>query len=128
MRNEKGLHWKARSSTDCSICAEDDKQGTYLHFTNYRLTLSNPIFLPPAYSPALIYFGWERGWWITCNYPTVLKEKNINRNSTYIHLLRPSIYTLFCLIPVYSFSHFKQLMLSLPTKTYTAAVSNHHIM
>jgi hypothetical protein len=32
------------------------------------LTLYNPIFLPPAYSPALIiYFGWERGWCITCN-------------------------------------------------------------
>jgi hypothetical protein len=43
-------------------------------------TLSNPVFLPPAYSPAPIYFGWERCWWITCNYPTVLKEKNINRN------------------------------------------------
>jgi hypothetical protein len=40
------------------------------------LTLSNPIFLPTAYSPALICFGGERGWWITCNYPTVLKEKN----------------------------------------------------
>jgi hypothetical protein len=39
------------------------------------LTLSNPIFLSPAHSPALIYFGWEIGWWITCNYPTVLKEK-----------------------------------------------------
>jgi hypothetical protein len=37
------------------------------------LTLSNPIFLPPTYSPALIYFGRERGWWVTCNYPTVLK-------------------------------------------------------
>jgi hypothetical protein len=45
-----------------------------------ELTLSNPIFLPPAYSPALIYFGQERGRWVTCNYPTVLKEKN--RNST----------------------------------------------
>jgi hypothetical protein len=44
------------------------------------LNLSNPIFLPPTYSPVLIYFGRERGWWITCNYPTVLKEKNINRN------------------------------------------------
>jgi hypothetical protein len=44
--------------------------------------LSNPILLPPAYSPALIYFGRERGWWITCNYPTVLKEKNRNRKST----------------------------------------------
>jgi hypothetical protein len=46
------------------------------------LTLSNPIFLPHAYSPALIDFGRERGWWITCNYPTVLKEKNRNRRST----------------------------------------------
>jgi hypothetical protein len=44
------------------------------------LTPSNPIFPPPAYSPALIYFRRERGWWITCNYPTVLKEKN--RKST----------------------------------------------
>jgi hypothetical protein len=32
------------------------------------LTLSNPIFLPPAYSPVLIYFWRERGWWITYNY------------------------------------------------------------
>jgi hypothetical protein len=39
-------------------------------------------FLPPTYSPALIYFGRERAWWITCNYPTVLKEKNRNRKST----------------------------------------------
>jgi hypothetical protein len=46
------------------------------------LTLSNPIFLPPAYSPALIYFGRVRGGWVTCNYPTVLKEKNIKRTST----------------------------------------------
>jgi hypothetical protein len=46
----------------------------------FILTLSNPIFLPPTYSPALIYFGRERGWWVTCNYPAVLKEKNINRN------------------------------------------------
>jgi hypothetical protein len=42
---------------------------------NFSLTLSKPIFLPPAYSPALINFWWERGWCITCNYPTVLKEK-----------------------------------------------------
>jgi hypothetical protein len=51
----------------------------FLRFSWY-ITLSNPIFLPPAYSPALIYFGRERGWWVTCYYPTVLKEKNINRN------------------------------------------------
>ena len=47
------------------------------------LTLSNPIFLPTAYSPALICFGWERGWWITCNYPTVLKEKNTEKQKEY---------------------------------------------
>jgi hypothetical protein len=47
---------------------------------SWSVTLSNPIFLPPTYSPALIYFGRERGWWVTCNYPTVLKEKIINRN------------------------------------------------
>jgi hypothetical protein len=51
-------------------------------WVNTQLTFSNPIFLPPAYSPALIYFGQERGWWITCNYPTALKEKNRNRKST----------------------------------------------
>jgi len=48
-----------------------------------QLTLSNPIFLPTAYSPALIYLGRERGWWITCNYPTVLKEKNIEKQKEY---------------------------------------------
>jgi len=47
------------------------------------LTLSKPIFLPTAYSPALICFGRERGWWITCNYPTVLKEKNIEKQKEY---------------------------------------------
>jgi hypothetical protein len=51
-------------------------------FTLKVLTSSNPIFLPPTYSPVLIYFWRERGWWITCNYPTVLKEKNRNRKST----------------------------------------------
>jgi hypothetical protein len=44
---------------------------------------SNPIFLPTAYSPALIYFGRERGWWITRNYHTVLKEKNIEIQKVY---------------------------------------------
>ena len=54
---------------------------TQCHGNIWVLTLSNPIFLPTAYSPALIHCGQERGWWITCNYPTVLKEKNINMNS-----------------------------------------------
>jgi hypothetical protein len=48
----------------------------FLIYCDVALTLSNPIFLPPTNSPALIYFGQERGWWITCDYPTVLKEKN----------------------------------------------------
>jgi hypothetical protein len=49
---------------------------------SWSLILSNSIFLPLAYSPALIYFGRERGWCVTCNYPTVWKEKNRNRKST----------------------------------------------
>jgi hypothetical protein len=55
--------------------------------TSVLLTLSNPIFLPPTYSPALIYFGRERGWWITCNYPTVLKEKNKQKKYNLRYLL-----------------------------------------
>jgi hypothetical protein len=47
------------------------------------LTLSNPIFLPTTYSPALICFGRERVWWITCNYPTVLKKKNTEKQKEY---------------------------------------------
>jgi hypothetical protein len=50
------------------------------HFT---LTPSNPIFLPTAYSPALICFGREKGWWIICNYATVLKEKNMEKQKEY---------------------------------------------
>jgi hypothetical protein len=49
-----------------------------------HLTLSNPIFLPTAYSPALICFGRKRGWWITCSYPTVLKEKQKEYNLRYL--------------------------------------------
>jgi hypothetical protein len=49
----------------------------------YYLTLSNPFFLPTAYSPDLICFGRERGWLITCNYLTVLKEKNIKKQKEY---------------------------------------------
>jgi hypothetical protein len=48
------------------------------------LTLSNPNFLPPAYSPTLIYFERERGWWVTCNYPTVLKQKQKEYNLRYL--------------------------------------------
>jgi hypothetical protein len=46
-----------------------------------HLTLSNPIILPTAYSLALVCFGRERGWWITC--PTVLKEKNMEKQEEY---------------------------------------------
>jgi hypothetical protein len=47
------------------------------------LTLSNPIILPTAYFPAPICFGREIGWWITCNYPTVLKENIIENQKDY---------------------------------------------
>jgi hypothetical protein len=58
------------------------------------LTLSNPIFLPTTYSPALICFGWERGCWITCNYPIVLKEKNIEKQKVYkLHYLLAKVRT-----------------------------------
>jgi hypothetical protein len=63
-----------RKNLSRQLCVKGFKSGVK------GLTLSNPIFLPSAYSPALIYFGRERGWWITCNYPTVLKEKNTSRN------------------------------------------------
>jgi hypothetical protein len=49
----------------------------------FILTLSNPIFLPTAYSPAFICFGQKRGWWITCNYSTVLKEKSMEIQKEY---------------------------------------------
>jgi hypothetical protein len=48
-----------------------------------HLTLSNPIFLPTTYFPARICFGREKGWWITCNYPTALKEKNMEIQKEY---------------------------------------------
>jgi hypothetical protein len=56
-----------------------------LHATSlvFSLTLSNPIFLLTAYSPALICFGRQSGWWITCNYPTVLKEENTEKQKEY---------------------------------------------
>jgi hypothetical protein len=47
------------------------------------LTLSNPIFQPTACYRAVICFGRERGWWITYNYPTVLKEKIIEKQKEY---------------------------------------------
>jgi hypothetical protein len=55
-----------------------------------KLTHSNTIFLPPTYSPALIYFGLERGRWITCPYytrktvgqaPTAERENKRNKKT-----------------------------------------------
>jgi hypothetical protein len=46
------------------------------------LALSNPILLPTACSRAFICCGRERGW-ITFNYPTVLKEKIIEKQKEY---------------------------------------------
>jgi hypothetical protein len=65
------------------VVKEHNKKPGKRWFTIAWLTFLNPVFLPTAHSPALICFGRERGWWITCNYSTVLKEKNVeNRKST----------------------------------------------
>jgi hypothetical protein len=93
-----------------SFILKDKAHGFYWKPTIYTfLTLSNPVFLPPAHSPALIYFGWQRGWWIT-----VLKEKNVNMNSPddfiiYFRLLKIP----FSLSPRSLFLEF--LFLTLPT-------------
>jgi hypothetical protein len=69
------------------LVATHHNQGLY---TQVHLTLSNPIFLPPTYSPALIYFGLKRGWWITCPYymrksvgqaPTAERENKRNKKN-----------------------------------------------
>jgi len=82
--------------------------GTPVHkiHNSALLSHSNPIFLPTAYSPAFICFGRERGWWITCNYPTVLKGKNINMNSPddfIIYFRLHKIIKVFLFIFVYNF-------------------------
>jgi hypothetical protein len=57
---------------------------------SWILVLSNPIFLATAYSPAFICFGR----WITCNYPTVLKEKNMEKHKEYnLRYLLPKVRT-----------------------------------
>jgi hypothetical protein len=68
---------------DSSVWPRNCREIRILCLRRDNLTLSNPIFLPTAYSPALICFGRERGWWITCNYPTVLKEKNMEKQKEY---------------------------------------------
>jgi hypothetical protein len=72
------------------------KQVSERNFTHKeaKLSLSNPIFHATAYSPALICFGWERGWWITCNYPTVLKEKSMEKQKEHnLHSLLAKVRT-----------------------------------
>jgi hypothetical protein len=95
-----GRFFVQRSPTDCGV-SEWDREASITRGSsplaavapwtwysavgqpNVVLTLSNPIFLPTAYSPALICFERERGWWITCNYPTVLKEENTEKQKEY---------------------------------------------
>jgi hypothetical protein len=64
--------YEAANISWCSVC-----------WGTTKLALSNPIFLSTAYSPAAICFGRERGWWITCNYPTVFKQKNMEKQKEY---------------------------------------------
>jgi hypothetical protein len=70
----------ARNTANSIISVGFVCEVTHSHIFTNLLTLSNPIFLPTAYSEALICFSREKGWWITCNYPTVLKEKKTWRS------------------------------------------------
>jgi hypothetical protein len=81
------VHYAAGKNPQQNLTLSDPMSDVVRHYDfpvpdaiSSSLTLSNPIFLSTAYSPAFIYFGRERSWWNTCNYPTVLKEENINRN------------------------------------------------
>jgi hypothetical protein len=61
-----------------------------VHQKHLFLILSNPIFLPITNTPALICFGQ----WITCNYLTVLKEKNMEKQKEYnLHYLLAKVRT-----------------------------------
>jgi hypothetical protein len=73
-------HWKMQPSVMKLHCWSEVKSRCSRH-TRYWLTLSNPIFLPTAYSPALIYCGRERGWSITCWLKSVLHEEKCRTGS-----------------------------------------------
>ena len=67
-------------SRKCDTCSQSQLCFDLLRL-NETLTLSNPIFLPTAYSPALIYCGRERGWWITCWLKSILYEEKCRTGS-----------------------------------------------
>jgi hypothetical protein len=47
-------------------------------FNPFQSNFSANRILPNSYS-----FWAERGWWITCDYPTLLKEKNVEKQKEY---------------------------------------------
>jgi hypothetical protein len=58
-------------------------RNTVINLQSPQKTGINPFqsnFSATRILPSSYLFGRERGWWVTCNYPTVLKEKIINRN------------------------------------------------
>jgi hypothetical protein len=51
-----------------------------LGFLNpFQSNFSANRILPSSY----LFWAVKRGWWITCNYPTVLKEKNMEKQKEY---------------------------------------------
>jgi hypothetical protein len=40
-------------------------------------------FFCQPHTPQLLFVLGGKGWWITCNYPTVLKDKNIEKQKEY---------------------------------------------
>jgi hypothetical protein len=45
----------------------------------FQSSFSANRILPSSY----LFLGWEKVLWITCNYPTVLKDKNIEKHKEY---------------------------------------------
>jgi hypothetical protein len=53
----------------------------YLPYISHTFNPFQSNFSATCILPSSDLFWAERGWWITCNYLTVLKEKNINGKS-----------------------------------------------
>jgi hypothetical protein len=58
-------------------------------FIHFQSNFSANRILPSPYC-----FERERGWWITCNYPAVLKEKIMKKQKEYnLHYLLAKVLT-----------------------------------
>jgi hypothetical protein len=65
-----------------------EKQKEFLYINPFHSNFSANRILP-----SFICFGRERVWWITCNYPTVLKEKNRKKKEYSLRYLLAKVRT-----------------------------------